>query len=83
MKITLSPDKREVLRGELGKFLLNEFDHDLSDFKLDSLIDFVLERFGAVVHNDALKDAHAYLAEKLNDMETDLFAEERQRKVKR
>lgn len=79
MKIELTEDKKKDLMYQLGSFMEGELDIEISDFKLEELINFCTKIFGHSIYNSAIKDACAYMSNKIGDMEMDLYAEERKK----
>jgi uncharacterized protein (DUF2164 family) len=69
MRIRLQDDRRERLRSDVQAFLLREFDHELSDYQTNRLIDFFVRQLGAPVYNQAIQDARSYLQTRLEDLE--------------
>ncbi len=72
MSIELTDERRAQVRLALEGFFLEEFETDLSTFRADQLIDFVLEALGPTIYNQAVQDARAFMQRKLDDLEGDV-----------
>ncbi len=76
MRIRLEEDRREQLRGTLRHFFQQQFDSEISDFQAEQLIDFFVRALGAPVYNQAIRDAQAFVQEKLTDLEGEFYEPE-------
>ena len=50
-----------------------EFDEPLSVFRAEALLDFFVAELGPPVYNQGVRDAAWYVADKLADIEGDVF----------
>lgn len=76
MRIQLTPDRRTTLIRSIKAYYLEEFDDSLSDFRAEGLLDFFVEQLGPPVYNQGVRDAQAYIQEKLLDLEGDVYERE-------
>jgi uncharacterized protein (DUF2164 family) len=76
MRIKLSGERRARLLELIKKHHLELFDEPLSDFRAAALLDFFVE-LGPPVYNQAIRDAHAFMAEKLTDLEGEVYEPDR------
>ncbi len=76
MRIKLSDAARERLVASIGKFFVDEFDRELSDFQAQRVIDFFLRHLGAPVYNRAIQDARTFLQSKLDDLDGEFYEPE-------
>ena len=76
MRIRLSVERRELILGSLESLFLDEFDEELSSFRAERLLDFFVHALGAPVYNQAIRDAHGFLQDKLADLEGDFYEPE-------
>ncbi len=76
MRIRLSGDRRERTLRSVGAFLDEELDIQMSAFNLERLLDFFVRELGPPVYNQAIKDAHAFMLQKLEDLEGDFYEPE-------
>ncbi|MBV6656450.1 MAG: DUF2164 domain-containing protein [Devosiaceae bacterium] len=68
---TLSDARREALIEALQGYFHSEFDEQLSAFRAGELLDFMLTQLGPPLYNQGIADARAFLAAKLDDLDTD------------
>lgn len=76
MRIQLSPQRRTALIRSLRTYFEEEFDETLSDFRAEGLLDFLVKELGPPVYNQGVRDAHAYIQEKLGDLEGEVYERE-------
>lgn len=72
-RIELSPDRRADLLKALKDYFVTEFDEPLSDFRAEELLDFFVRQLGPPVYNQGVRDAVAYVQEKLGDIDGDVY----------
>ena len=73
MRIRLSDDRRSILVEAIQRQFADDFDEPLSDFRAGQILDFFVAELGPPVYNQGVRDASAYIAEKLADIEGDVF----------
>ena len=66
--IELSAEVRQSMLGKIKEFFFNEKDEEISEFQAGILLDFFLENIGSLAYNQAIEDAHKYMAERVEDM---------------
>lgn len=76
MAIELTEERRRELISRLGGFYLEEFDEELSPFRAEQLLDFVLDVLGPQVYNQAVQDARGYLQTKLDELDGEVHVPE-------
>jgi uncharacterized protein (DUF2164 family) len=76
MRIRITDERRERLLRSLRRFVAERFDLDLSEYRAGELLDFFVKELGAPIYNQAIRDAHAFLEEKLTDLEGEFFEPE-------
>ncbi len=76
MRIKLSEERRADLTAAIRRLFAAEFDREISDFQVARLIDFFVRHLGAPVYNQAVQDARAFLAERLEDLDGELYEPE-------
>ncbi len=64
-KIELPKATREALAKTLTGYLTSELDVELGGFEAVFLLDFILDRLGPHIYNQALYDAQAHVLKKL------------------
>lgn len=73
MRIRLQDERRTRLIDAVKQFFAESFDETLSDFRAEQIIDFFVRELGPPVYNQAIRDAHAFMQERLTDLEGDLY----------
>ncbi len=76
MRIRLEGERRERALRSTRKFFADELDQELSEFRAERILDFFVRELGAPVYNQAIRDAHAFVAEKLTDLEGEFYEPE-------
>ena len=79
LRIRLEEERRNDLGEALRRFLVQEFELELSPFQTDRLIDWLLTQLGAPVYNQAIQDARKFFEEKLEDLEGEFYEPEDER----
>jgi uncharacterized protein (DUF2164 family) len=79
MRIRLSPDRRASLLLAIKAYFSTEFDEPLSDFRAAALLDFFVRELGPPVYNQGVRDAAAFVQQKLGDIEGDVYEPEHSR----
>ena len=69
MRHELSDERRAELRDGLIALFAEDFDEELSAFRADAILDHLLKHLGATVYNQAIQDARAWMAERLDDLD--------------
>ena len=75
-RIRLGEERRKAIRDSLIRFYGQEMDEQLSEFRANQLLDFMVSTLGASVYNQAVQDARAFMQEKLGDLDAVLFERE-------
>lgn len=76
MRVKLSEERRRDLIQSYQAFCRTEFDDDVSELKAERILDYFVERLGPPVYNQAIRDAHVFLQEKLQDLEGEFYEPE-------
>ncbi len=76
MRIELSGERRERITRSMAKFFQDKLDQELSEFQVGLVLDFFVRELGAPVYNQAIRDAHGFLAEKLEDLDGEFYEPE-------
>ena len=76
MRIKLSEERRADLTVAIQRLFAAEFDQEISDFHTARLIDFFVHHLGAPIYNQAIQDARAFLAGRLEDLDGELYEPE-------
>ena len=75
-RIKLSTERRAKLLVGLKRLYTSEFDEDLSDFQAEQILSFFTKALGPSVYNQAIADARAFVAGKLDDLDAEFFEPE-------
>jgi uncharacterized protein (DUF2164 family) len=54
-------------------YFADTFDDELSDFRAEQILDFFVRELGPPVYNQAIQDAHAFIEDKLTDLEGEFY----------
>ena len=76
MRIRLSDERRADLVTRIQAHLRDHFDDDVGELKAGLLLEFFVKELGPAVYNQAIKDAHDFVAEKLIDLEGEFYEPE-------
>jgi uncharacterized protein (DUF2164 family) len=76
MAMTIPPDTLKQLRASVKRYIIETFDAEAGDLKAQLLLDFCLQEVGAVVYNQAIADAQAYLQGRIADLDAVCYADE-------
>lgn len=76
MSITLTKEKEKQLIGSIRKYFEENMDDEIGDLKAALLLEFILKEIGPTIYNQAILDAQAVIAEKVNDLENSCYQPE-------
>lgn len=76
MRIQLSPDRRSQLIRSLQQHFDEHLDEPLSDFRAAGLLDFMVQQLGPPIYNQGVRDAAAFVQDKLADIEGEVYERE-------
>lgn len=76
MTLSLEKNRRTAICTSLKSFYKAEFDENLSDFRAEQLVDFMLNQIGPSQYNQAIQDARKFISEKLDDLDTEFYLSE-------
>jgi len=76
-EIELSKEKKEKLLKEIKAFFLDEMGEDIGNLKADLVLDFVLNKIGKEIYNQALLDSKFWFKKRLDDLEADFYTLEK------
>ena len=75
--ITLADDVRARLVGQLQSLFQAEFDESLSPFRAAQVLDLMLITLGPGIYNQAVQDVRAHLQSKLDDLDGEVYVDDR------
>jgi uncharacterized protein (DUF2164 family) len=73
MRIELSDERRARLVADIQKLFSDELDDDIGELRAGLVLDFFVKNLGPPVYNQAIRDAHGFIQEKLVDLEGDFY----------
>lgn len=76
MRIQLTAERRARMLHALTGYFSEHFDEEISPFKAERLLDFVVAELGPPVYNQAIRDARAFMQERLTDLEAEFYEPE-------
>jgi uncharacterized protein (DUF2164 family) len=73
--VTLALDeaRRRQLIARLQTFFQEEFEEELSTFRAERTLDFLLEVLGPPIYNQAVQDARSFLQQRLDDLDGEVY----------
>ena len=79
MRIKLSDERRDDLVRAIQVYFRDQHDDDIGALKASLILDFFVKQLGPPVYNQAIRDAHGFLQDKLVDLEGDFYEPEEDR----
>lgn len=76
MRIKLNDERKAAITRDLMDYFAAEFDEQLSEFRAETIVDFMLRQIGPSQYNQAIADARKYMAEKIDDLDTEFYEPE-------
>lgn len=76
-KIEIRKEKRLQLIAGIKSFFLENRDEEIGDLQAELLIDFLLEKIGPEIYNQALDDALYWFKGRMSDLEIDYYSLEK------
>ncbi|MEX2584309.1 MAG: DUF2164 domain-containing protein [Gemmatimonadota bacterium] len=77
MRIRLTDERRLRMLDSIRRYFEENFDEPISDFRAEGLLDFFVAEIGPPVYNQAIRDAYAFVQDKLTDLEGEVYEPER------
>ena len=78
MTIELPKQKRTDAIASLQRYFEESLPEPLGDLPAGLLLNFILEEIGPAIYNQAIRDAQTRLAQRVADLDGELFADEGQ-----
>jgi uncharacterized protein (DUF2164 family) len=79
MRIKLSEERRSALISAIQGFFRDQLDDDVGELKAGLVLDFFVKQLGPPVYNQAIRDAHGFMQDKLVDLEGEFYEPEEDR----
>lgn len=77
MPIRIDEERKAQLVSRLRGFFLEEFEEDVSRFRAEQILDFVIDAVGPEVYNQAVQDARQFVQQRLDDLDGEVYEPER------
>lgn len=68
MAISFSRENERQLLDEIKRFFLTEREEALSDFQARQYLEFIVQRAGVYIYNQAIADAQTFLGQKVDEL---------------
>ena len=69
MPIQIEPERKDRIVAGLRTLFMNEFDEELSRFRAEQILDFMVATLGPQIYNQAVQDARKFMQERLDDLD--------------
>lgn len=66
--ITLSEEAKKQAVDDIKEFFIERRDEEIGQLAAELLLDFMIEKIGAVIYNQAIQDAQAFMNGKVEDL---------------
>ena len=76
MRIQLSDERKTKMMTAIQHYFAENLDQQLGELGARLLLEFFLRELGAPVYNQAIRDAHDFLEEKLVDLSGEFYEPE-------
>lgn len=67
-KLELTQEEQQLAVEKIKNYFFTEKEETITDLSAILLLDFILENIGPLIYNQAIKDAHIFMGEKLDDL---------------
>jgi uncharacterized protein (DUF2164 family) len=67
-KLEISKEIKKKVKEEIIRYFAIERDEDIGELSAELFLDFITEKIGPVFYNQGVRDAQAFLSEKLEDL---------------
>ncbi len=74
--VKLDKETRDALATSLARYVEEELEVTIGDLGAGLFLDYILEEIGPSIYNQAVQDARAFLADKLEDLEATCYQPE-------
>ncbi|AIF49915.1 DUF2164 domain-containing protein [Pelosinus sp. UFO1] len=66
--INLSKELRKQALDEIKKYFLEKREEEIGQLAAELLLDVMIEKVGAAIYNQGIRDAHTFMSEKIEDL---------------
>lgn len=67
-KLEMPREVKKKIKEEIIRYFSVERDEDIGELSAELFLDFITEKIGPVFYNQGIRDAQAFLSEKLEDL---------------
>ena len=67
-KFKLEKEQKEQIISQIQEYFLDERDEEIGNLSATLLMDFMIQQVGPAIYNQAIKDAHALVSKKIEDL---------------
>ncbi|QUH30967.1 DUF2164 domain-containing protein [Vallitalea guaymasensis] len=67
-KIELSKEKQEIIKGLIKEYFYEERDEELGDLAAMLFMDFIIEKIGPEIYNEAINDCVKVMGDKVEEL---------------
>jgi len=76
LRIELSDERKAQLVSAIQVYFADNLDREIGDLGAELLLEFFVKELGPPVYNQAIRDAHDFLQDKLVDLTGDFYEPE-------
>lgn len=66
--INLSQELKKQAIEDIKRYFVENREEDIGQLAAELLLDFMFEKVGVVIYNQAIRDAHTFMSEKVEDL---------------
>lgn len=67
-KFKLAKELKEQLVIDIQQYFLDERDEEIGNLSAELLLQFMIEKVGPAIYNQGIRDAHALVSKKIEDL---------------
>ena len=76
MPVRLKPEITQALTESIKRYFTENLDDEIGDLQASLLLEFCLKEIGPSVYNQAIADARKFMAEKIDQLDTEFYETE-------
>ena len=67
-KFKLEKEVKAEIISSIQEYFINERDEEIGNLSAELLLQFMIEQVGPAIYNQAIRDAHALVSKKIEDL---------------
>ena len=67
-KFKLAKEVKEEIVADIQRYFSDELDESIGNLSAELLLQFMIEKVGPAIYNQGIRDAHALVSKKLEDL---------------